>query len=58
MNANDMIEKLCSLPGSRNAGNTSDEVSNEAIDLLDSLFKNKIIKRNDYNIIYSNYIRI
>ena len=45
MIANDTIEKLYSLLGSRAAGNISDEVRNEAIDLLDSLFKNKIIKK-------------
>jgi len=34
MNANDLNEKLYSLVGSRAAGNTSDEVRNEDIDLL------------------------
>ena len=35
MNANDVIEKLYSLLGSRTTGNKSDEVGNEAIDLVD-----------------------
>ena len=58
MNANDMIEKFYSLQGRRAAENTSGEVRNEDIDLLDSLFKNKIIKKNDCNIIYNNHLRI
>ena len=41
MNAKDLMEKLCCLLGSRDSGNTTDGVRNEAIDLLDSLFKNK-----------------
>ena len=57
-NANDKIEKLFSLLGSRVDGNTPDEVRNEAIDLFDSLFKNEIIKKNDLNAIYINYLRI
>jgi len=57
MNLNDLIEKLYSLQGSRAAENTSDEVKHEAIDLLNSLFKNKIVKKNDYNTIF-NYLRI
>ena len=56
MNANGMIEKIYSLLGSRTAGNISDEVRNEAIDLLDPLFK--IIKKNNYITIYNNYLRI
>ena len=42
MNANDMIEKLYSFLGSRVAGNTCGEERYEDIDLLYSLFKNKI----------------
>ena len=40
LNANEMIERLYSLIGSRAAGNTSDEVRNEAVTLLNSLLKN------------------
>ena len=40
MNTNDMTEKIYSFLCNRAAGNTSDEVRNEAIDLVDSLFEN------------------
>ena len=53
-----MIKKFYSLLGSRAARNTSDEVRNEAIDLLDLSFKNKIIKKYDYNTFFNNYLRI
>jgi len=58
MNANHIIEILFSLLGTKAAGNTSDEVKNDAIDLLDSLFKNKSIKKSYYNPIYKKSIRI
>ena len=58
MNANDKIEKLYSVLGSTTAGNTSDEIRSEAIDLLDSLFKNNVISKNYSNTIYNNYLRI
>ena len=58
MNSNDIIKKLYSLLGSRAAWNISYEVRNEAaVDMLDSLIKNKIIKQNDYYTIYNNSLR-
>ena len=44
MIANDTIEKLYSLLGRRATGTTSDELTNEAITLINSLFKNEMIK--------------
>jgi hypothetical protein len=38
LNANEIIERLYSLIGSRPARNTPDEVKNEAVTLLNSLF--------------------
>ena len=58
MNLNEGIEKLYSFLDSRTPGNASDEVRNEAINLFHSLFKNNIIKENDYKTIYNNYLII
>ena len=55
MNCDEMIKKLYTLIGSRVNGNTSDEVRNEAIDILDSLMRNKFFTKRVYNSIYKNY---
>jgi hypothetical protein len=50
---NEMVERLDLLIASKNAGNDSIEVYNECVEILDKLFKMKLIKKSDHKRIFS-----
>jgi uncharacterized protein YfkK (UPF0435 family) len=45
---NEMVERLDLLIASKNVGNDSIEVYNECVEILDKLFKMKLIKKSDH----------
>jgi hypothetical protein len=50
---NEMVERLDLLIASKDAGNDSIEVYNECVEILDKLFKMKLIKKSDHKRIFS-----
>ncbi|KAJ3640537.1 hypothetical protein Zmor_003830 [Zophobas morio] len=50
---NEMVERLDLLIASNNAGNDSTEVYNECVEILDKLFKMKLIKKSDRKKIFT-----
>jgi hypothetical protein len=56
MSGDDMINHFHMLCKSKDAGNYSDEMVNEMMDLLDGLLQNRFITKSQYKTLYHNYI--
>ena len=56
MNGDDMINRFYLLCQSMGAGNESDEMLNEMMDLLDNLLENNYITTSQHKTLYHNYI--
>ncbi len=56
MSGDEMIERFYLLSQSMNAGNESDEMLNEMMDLLDALLQNQYITQSQHKTLYDNYI--
>ena len=56
MSGDDMIERFYLLSQSMNAGNESDELLEEMMDLLDALLQNQYITQFQHKTLYDNYI--
>ena len=57
MSGDEMIERFYLLSQSMNAGNESDELLEEMMDLLDALLQNQYITQSQHKTLYDNYIR-
>ena len=57
MSGDEMIERFYLLSQSMNAGNESDELLEEMMDLLDALLQNQYITQFQHKTLYDNYIR-
>ena len=58
MSGDEMIERFYLLSQSMNAGNESDEMLNEMMDLLDALLQNQYITQSQHKTLYHNYINV
>ena len=56
MSGDEMIERFYLLSQSMGAGNKSDEMLNEMVDLLDNLLDNNYITTSQHKTLYHNYI--
>lgn len=54
-NDNEVVERLNLVCGEISAGNTSNEVKNEFVDLIDYLLKQNILNKVEYKTLWMNY---
>ena len=53
-----LLKKLELIVGSKQAGNTSIELRNTGVNVLDTLLKLTTINRSQYNKLYNQYFKI
>ena len=56
-NVNEMVNRLYVLIGSIEAGNKSNEIKNEIMELLDALLNRGAITKSEHKHIYNKYVK-
>ena len=56
--SDELVERLYLLVGSKQGGKVSVNIDNEIVTILDRLYQDGIIKKKDYQKLYSAYVRI
>ena len=56
-NADELVDKLELIIGSKNAGNTSREMLNEGVLIIDALLKHRKINKEDHKKLYNMYFK-
>ena len=52
----ELVERLCLLIGSKQGGKVSVKIDNEIVTILDRLYQDGIIKKKDYQKLYTAYV--